>query len=102
MSNSNIVYLSDYNWLRCVLVKVNAKSYKLLVPSPSQHTKNVPKDKCAFPDEKVCVVWNQSAGVNGRGSYRVERILYPSDRIAASIISRQHDNSPGSGRVDEP
>ena len=59
------------------------------------------KEKCAFADEIVCVVWEGWKGVNGRGAYRVERELYPTLRIPAKNISRQTDNKRGSGRINE-
>ena len=82
------------------MLKVNSKSFKISV-TPSggiKHTRFVPKDKCAMPDELVCIVWESTTGVNGRGSYRVERTLFPFQRIEAKNISRQHGDGE-SGRV---
>jgi len=59
-----------------VLLKTNKKTYKVL-HAAAPYVQNWPKEKCAFPNEKVCVVWETWRGVNGRGGYRVERERYP-------------------------
>jgi len=94
-----IYFLWEYNWVPGALVKTNAKTYKIRVSLPgfAEHTRNVPKHKCAFPEEKVCIVWETQKGTNGRGSYRVERRLYPSIRVPARLVGRQC----GSGRITE-
>jgi len=92
-----IYFLLDYNWSRGVLKKTNKKTYK--IQEFLGHTRNVSKEKCAFPDEEVCIVWDTRKGVNGRGSYRVEREAYPTDRIPANKIAHQHWQ--GAGRVTE-
>lgn len=82
------------------MIKTNKTTFKaeFTVPGCISQIKNVNKEKCAFPDEKVCIVWETWKGTNGRGGYRVERNLYPQHRIAAQNISMQHD---GPGRVTE-
>ena len=87
------------------LIKENAKSYKIRMEYPDfsvhparTHTVDrlVPKIKCAMPEELVCIVWDTDTGANGRGSYYIERSLYPEYRIKANLIARQ---SFGAGRV---
>lgn len=99
MSNT-IYFLWDYNWLPAKLVRENKKTYTIFVERAGfvSHERRVPKEKCAFPNELVCVVWERAAGVNGRGAYRVERVLYPNQRIPASQVYRQHC---GIGRITE-
>ena len=110
MSNigKQIFYLANYNWERGILVKENRKTYTVewtnygnyLIPN-QKITEKFPKEKCAFADEVVCVVWETWRGVNGRGAYRVERELYPTLRIPAKNISRQTNDNRGSGRINE-
>jgi hypothetical protein len=92
-----IYFLSDYNWVQGTLVKENKKSFKIAYNGQKI---NVPKEKCALPNEKVCVVWETWKGRNGRGGYRVEREKYPQYRIPANMISYQHDLNKN-GRVEE-
>lgn len=98
--DTDIYYLSDYNWCKGSLVSVGRKNYKIsscgLGLSPALI--RVPKEKCAFPDENVCVVWETWKGKNGRGGYRVERELYPELRVPAKNVNYQHI---GLGRVKE-
>lgn len=101
-----IWYLSDYNWERGIIVGGGKKNYKIQnwykELYRNDHIKYVPKEKCAHPDELVCVVWETWRGVNGRGGYRVEREMYPESRIPAKNIVRQgFDNEEGSGRIRE-
>jgi len=88
-----IYYLSEYNWYRVELLKENRTTYKInYIQSGGAFpgtTKNAPKEKCAFPDEKVCIVYETWKGVNGRGGHRVEREKYTKSRIPAKDISRQ-------------
>jgi hypothetical protein len=103
MKENLIYWLSDYDWERVELLATNKKTYKIRVSVPWHivHERLVPKEKCAFPDEKVCVVWETWKGVNGRGGYRVEREKYPQHRIPARLISRQHCPNNQNGRVTE-
>lgn len=99
-----IYFLSDYNWFRGTIVSEGPKNYKVHVSSQgffSEHTKYIPKDKCALPDELVCVVWEKWKGKNGRGGYRVERELYPNLRVPAKTVHYQHIGYNALGRVDE-
>jgi hypothetical protein len=106
-----IYYLSDYNWEGGELVKENRTTYKIRMSyvdgnrngAICYYDKNISKEKCAFPDELVCVVWETWKGVNGRGGYRVERVMYPADRLPAKDVAVQHDTyrlGP-TGRVNE-
>lgn len=99
---SKIYWLSEYNWESGTFLKENAKSYKIRMDYPSSNggthsvERLVPKHKCAVSDERVCIVWNTDVGKNGRGSYYVERELYPEYRVEARLVARQH---MGEGRV---
>lgn len=99
---TDIYYLYEYNWERGELLSTGKKNYKIRCSPPSwssrAHERYIPKDKCAFPADIVCVVWETWRGKNGRGGHRVERILYPLNRIPADQVSRQ---SHGPGRVTE-
>ena len=46
---------------------------KLQIPGCIEQTSYVKKDKCAFPDEIVAVVWMLKKGRNGRGAYMDSR-----------------------------
>lgn len=96
-----IYFLSEYNWEKGILLKECRKNYKIWYPGGSlvPHEKFVAKDKCAFPEEEVCIVWETWKGVNGRGGYRVEKKKYAAKRVAASKVARQGSNGPG--RVTE-
>lgn len=102
-----IYYLSEYNWECGELVKENRTTYKIRYGVPDgnnwgklrYYEQNFRKEKCAFPDEVVCIVEETWKGVNGRGAHRVEREKYPNKRVAAKLVSRQH--YPDIGRVEE-
>jgi len=103
---TTIFILANYNWLPATLLKENRTTYKVTYTYSGciPETINIKKEKCAFPNEEVCVVWERWKGVNGRGGYRVERYLYPQERVAAMNISRQHIGDRGglgAGRVEE-
>jgi len=83
-----------------VLLKTNKKTYKVL-HAAAPYVQNWPKEKCAFPNEKVCVVWETWRGVNGRGGYRVERERYPNERVPAYKVALQPAMHNGRGRVTE-
>ncbi len=101
-----IWYLRDYNWCKGTLVKENKKTYTIKWINHENYycpnevvLQKFPKEKCAFSNELVCIVWESWKGVNGRGGYRVERELYSDKRMTPDKISRQH--SSNSGRVTE-
>jgi hypothetical protein len=104
-----IYYLFDYNWERGELISEGPKNYKIAVPFLNEHgvmdsyPKSFPKEKCAFPGEKVAVIWEQWKGRNGRGGYRVERELYPDLRVDAENVMYQTSGPRGctSGRITE-
>ncbi len=95
-----IYFLSEYNWLQGNLLKTNKATFKIEVSNNdgTSHTRLVRKEKCAFPEERVCVVWETWRGCNGRGGYRVEKFFYRRERVLASLVARQ---SHGPGRVVE-
>lgn len=89
--NTKIYFLWEYEWHYGTLLKENAKSYKIFFPGSgmlSAHERRVPKENCALPGESVCVVWQK--WTSARGSYRVERELYPNRRILAENIGPAH------------
>ena len=98
--NESIYFLMEYNWELATLVSEGKKNFKIFVSGVwmTDHTRYVPKEKCARPDESVCVVWEMWKGKNGRGGYRVERTLYPEHRVRADHVAHQ---SWGPGRVNE-
>lgn len=95
-----IMLLEEYNWVRGTLVGIGRKNLKVALPGGVllPRTVTVPPERCAHPDEPVCIVWETWKGMNGRGTYRVERERYPEHRIPAKEIARQ---STGDGRVIE-
>ena len=99
--NQEIYYLTEYNWERGVLLSEGSKNYKIRTLEAGglvSREIRVPKEKCAWPDEKICVVWETWRGTNGQGGYRVERVLHSDNRLPASQVARQ---SRGPGRVTE-
>jgi hypothetical protein len=99
--NKTIYFLHDYNWIKGTLISVGKVNNKILAPFPSAQTNvfYIKKDKCAFENELVCVVWESWKGRNGRGGYRLEKVLYPQHRIPAKDVSYQP--GMGQGRVVE-
>jgi len=100
-----IYYLSEYNWLKGILVSEGKKNYKIHHPANGfylAHDKYVAKEKCAFPGESVCVVWETWRGSNGRGGYRVERELYPDLRVPAEQVAYQNVGIQGRVTEDTP
>lgn len=97
-----IYFLSDYIWAKGILVSEGKKNFRIDIPSSGFYraqTKYVAKEKCAHPTESICVIWELWRGKNGRGGYRVEKELYPEDRISADRVNYQHVG--GLGRIDE-
>ena len=92
--------LEEYNWITGTVVGIGRKNLKVALPGGVllPRTVTVPPERCAHPDESVCIVWETWKGTNGRGAYRVERELYPEHRMPANEIARQ---SQGEGRVIE-
>lgn len=88
-----VYFLSDYNWECGYVVSEGPKNLKIKHHYFQDVVYTVPRAKCAWPDEQVCVVWEMWKGRNGRGGYRVERELYPEDRIPANMVYRQ-DRGP--------
>ena len=106
MKKGDTVYvLDDYRWANGkVKTTPREGSKSVLIEFPAsfglcQREKRVPIDKIALPAESVCVVWETWKGTNGRGGYRVEREMYPNERVLANQVSR--DAIGTSGRVTE-
>jgi hypothetical protein len=100
-NEQDIYFLLEHSWCVGKLVRTNKKTYTIFYNAPAgiPHNRTVPKEKCAFPGESVCVVWETWRGVNGRGGYRVERELYPESRVPAERVDNRMFAS--SGRVNE-
>ena len=86
-NGSAVMVLCEYNLVPATVAKIGrGKNIKVEIPAGhglSAHTKYVPLEKVAEVDEKICIVWEAWRGVNGRGSYRIERELYPDIRREA-------------------
>jgi hypothetical protein len=96
----DIYFMCDYNWERGEILSEGKKNFKVLCNwGNGKKAVYIPKEKCAYPTEEVCVVWETWKGKNGRGGYRVERELYPTDRVPATQVHYQHIGGPG--RVTE-
>jgi len=100
--STDVYYLSEYNWERGSLARV-AKGNKTMVINTIDGSGNlralrIPRVKCAYPGERVCIVWEMWKGRNGRGGYRVERKEFPAYYRPAEEIARQ---GSGPGRVSE-
>jgi hypothetical protein len=97
-----IYFLTDYNWFRGKLLSVGKTNCTILSSAFGQpHEFKIRRDKCALPEEKVCVVWETWKGVNGRGGYRVEREKYTKERVPARNVNYQSSSWIGEGRVTE-
>lgn len=72
---------------RCIVISIGKKNLKVRDPWGNQYP--ISPEKCCLPDEKVVVVWEQWKGVNGRGTYRLEKEMYPEYRIEASRYPHQ-------------
>lgn len=87
--------LMEYNFEVGLVVSVGRKNLKLNVGG---YETAVAKEKCATLNESVAVVWETWRGNNGRGGYRLERSMYPAERVKARLVGRQ---SVGEGRITE-
>jgi hypothetical protein len=87
--SAEIYILREYRWIRGELISTGKKNHKVKfrITGCLEQTSYVSKEKCAFPDELVAVVWMTKKGRNGRGGYRVERELYPDLRVPANTFS---------------
>lgn len=96
-----IFFLWDYRWYLGRVMSEGKSRYRVLTNWPREDGKGyyVAKEKCAFPGERVCVVWEQWRGKNGRGGFRVERELYPRRRRPAETL--EPSRLMGVGRVTE-
>jgi hypothetical protein len=90
--------LTEYNFERCQVVSVAKKNIKVRY-SNAWHTyeKYVKVEKVAEANELVCIVGQWWKG-DGLTSSRIERVLYPEQRVPANQIAGQPH---GLGRVDE-
>lgn len=79
--------LEDYNFNMALVTKINRTTIKIRDVFDNEY--NVKKEKVAELNEKVVIVWERWKGVNGRGSHRIERVLYPEHRRPAKDIPRQ-------------
>jgi hypothetical protein len=79
--------LQDYNLFWAKVLRINKKSIK--VEWRSGYTSLVKPERVAELDELIVVVWEQWVGVNGRGSHRIEREMYPQYRKPAKDWQHQ-------------
>lgn len=86
-TGDKIHFLSEYTLLEGTILSVGPKRLKIFVPAHgffTAHEVRIPFEKCALPTELVCVVWEKWKGGNGRGGYRLEKILYANLQQRAS------------------
>lgn len=73
-------FLSDYDLILAQVLSLGKKSIKIKV-SPYKgciaYVKYAKPEKIIHAEQPFCVVWDTSKGRNGRGSYRIERVMYP-------------------------
>lgn len=83
--------LIEYTLFKCVVKSIGRKRIKVTfqIPGCNPGEKFVYPEKLASLDENVVLVWEQWKGVNGRGAYRIERVLYPEYHRPAGTIYRQ-------------
>ena len=102
-----IYYLSEYNWEKGEILSIGPKNIKINTPilkwdcTMMDYIVRKPKEKCALPDEKVAVIWEQHRGTNSRGGYRVEKELYPEHRVRADLVHYQEVGKKPLGRLTE-
>lgn len=89
---SEIYFLSDYTLEKGKIVSISPKSIKVeqqifngATQEVNPYYTRVPHNKCALPDEEVVVIWELWKGRNGRGGYRLEKVLYPEHRAAPRL-----------------
>lgn len=88
----DVMVLSEYSLIPGVVLKVNAKSIKVRVSAYGgciAHDNSFKPEKVAKRGSLVALVWETWKGVNGRGGYRLETIMYqdvlkPVEQIRAS------------------
>lgn len=88
-----VCVLVGYNLIRATIIKINKKKIKVDVQDNAifghiRHTRNVEPEKMTKYHEDIAVIWEQWKGVNGRGGYRIERVLYPQSRKPANLWCR--------------
>ena len=98
-----VYFLYGYDWMRGTLISVGKTNLKIAysIGCLSRVERKIPVVKCALPTEQVCVVWETWKGVNGRGGYRVERVLYTPFRVMARNVYTQDSHYVSPGRVTE-
>ena len=78
--NDEVFFLSDYDLIPSIVLAIGKKNIKIHVPAYKgciAHIKYVKPEKVINVKQAFCVVWDLSKGMNGRGSYRIERTMYP-------------------------
>ena len=87
-----VYFLSEYELWKGTVLSVGKKNLKIAVPARGfsiAHDIRKPFEKCAHPTEKVAVVWEMWRGQNGRGRYRLEKVLYPHRLVEACLYPHQ-------------
>lgn len=69
----------EYSLINATVVRVNKKTVTLFVQRGgfSDHERKVKFEDIVLPSEPCVMVWETWKGVNGRGGYRLEKVLYP-------------------------
>lgn len=103
-----VFFLSNYDLLPAIVERPvrsrqtsEISSYMLRVNFPwglDNVLVRVKSDKMAGKEELIAPVWEMNSGRNGRGAYRIERILYKEYLRPAKMWGRQErlsEESPG-------
>lgn len=101
MKDKTVYFLKGYAWISGTIISEGPKRYKVKTnPAPfiNSHEAYVPKDKCAFPEELVCIVCESWKGTY---KFRIEKTMYPEHRVPARSVHQQPSPFPLSGRVEE-
>lgn len=87
----SVKVLIDYSLCLGTIVKINPKGIKVLVPAYDynlEYLGTFKYEKICKLDTKAVLVWEQWKGKNGRGSYRLDTIMYPELAKPVSAIGR--------------
>jgi hypothetical protein len=81
-SGDAVFALVNYDIVPGEVVKVNRKSITVHLAAYkcfSEHVSRIRLEKIILTTEPFTVVWNMSAGKNGRGSYYITTTEFPND-----------------------
>jgi len=80
LKDDEVVFLYDQYLLKATVLRVNNKTFKLLVPAQKMWTsfeKLVSKERVANINDTFSIVWKSKQGVNGK--YRIDYTTYVSE-----------------------